>query len=138
MDAAPLTWARGCSTPHRVERVRRGRREAWVNAGDTDGAALGRERAAAALLRRAAVGFQPREEMFPGRAWERALARGQAGNYPVLLVDGVVQGVWHQRRSGRRIEVTVETWADLGPTPAAGRSTPRWRGSARSSRASRG
>ena len=26
---------------------------------------------------------------------------GQAGNYPVVLVDGVVGGVWHQRRSGR-------------------------------------
>jgi hypothetical protein len=62
------------------------------------------------------VGFTPRDEMFPGRAWDRALARTQAGNYPVLLVDGVVQGVWHQRRSGRRIEVTVETWADLGKT----------------------
>ena len=33
---------------------------------------------------------------------------GQAGNYPVLLVDGVVGGVWHQRRSGRRVEITVE------------------------------
>jgi hypothetical protein len=33
---------------------------------------------------------------------------GQAGNYPVLLIDGAVAGVWHQRRSGRKIEVTVE------------------------------
>jgi hypothetical protein len=33
---------------------------------------------------------------------------GQAGNYPVLLVDGEVAGVWHQKRSGRRIAVTVE------------------------------
>ena len=33
---------------------------------------------------------------------------GQAGNYPVLLVDGQVAGVWHQKRSGRRIAVTVE------------------------------
>jgi hypothetical protein len=41
---------------------------------------------------------------------------GQAGNYPVLLVDGVVGGVWHQRRSGRRLAITVEP---LGPlTPA--------------------
>src|SRR4051794_36243385 len=48
------------------------------------------------------VGFQPREVLFPGRAAERALTRGQAGNYPVVLVDGVVAGVWHQRRAGRR------------------------------------
>jgi hypothetical protein len=46
--------------------------------------------------------------LFPGRAGERALARTQAGNYPVLLVDGVVAGVWHQKRSGRRIAITVE------------------------------
>jgi Winged helix DNA-binding domain len=59
------------------------------------------------------VGFQPREALFPGRAAERALARGQAGNYPVVLVDGVVGGVWHQRRSGRRVTLTVELLRDL-------------------------
>jgi hypothetical protein len=30
----------------------------------------------------------------------------------VVLVDGIVAGVWHQRRSGRRIAVTVEP---IGP-----------------------
>ncbi|MEU7776155.1 winged helix DNA-binding domain-containing protein [Micromonospora taraxaci] len=55
-----------------------------------------------------AVGCHPRERLFPGAAAERALNGGQAGNYPVLLVDGVVAGVWHQRRSGRSIHVTVE------------------------------
>ena len=54
------------------------------------------------------VGSQPRAMLFAGRASERALARSQAGNYPVLLLDGVVGGVWHQRRSGRRLVVTVE------------------------------
>ena len=29
--------------------------------------------------------------------------------------DGVVAGVWHQRRSGRRLDVTVEMF---GPLPA--------------------
>jgi uncharacterized protein YukE len=56
-----------------------------------------------------AVGSHPRDRLFPGKAATRALApSGQAGNYPVLLIDGVVAGVWHQRRSGRQIEVTVE------------------------------
>ncbi|MFF2860170.1 winged helix DNA-binding domain-containing protein [Streptomyces rubiginosohelvolus] len=55
-----------------------------------------------------AIASAPRERLFPGAAWERALGGGQAGNFPVLLVDGVVAGVWHQRRSGRRIAVTVE------------------------------
>jgi Winged helix DNA-binding domain len=59
------------------------------------------------------VGCFPRERIFPGRAAERALAGGQAGNYPVLLVDGIVAGVWHHRRSGRRLDVTVEPFAPL-------------------------
>jgi hypothetical protein len=56
------------------------------------------------------VGSQPRARLFPGRAADRALTpSGQAGNYPVLLLDGVVGGVWHQRqRSGRRVDLTVE------------------------------
>ena len=59
------------------------------------------------------VGSQPRGGLFPGRAAERALARSQAGNYPVLLLDGVVGGVWHLKRSGSRATVTVEPLDDL-------------------------
>jgi hypothetical protein len=60
------------------------------------------------------VGSRPRHLLFPGLASQRALApSGQAGNYPVLLVDGEVAGVWHQRRSGRRVAVTVEPLATL-------------------------
>ena len=55
-----------------------------------------------------AVAGQPRTLLFPGPAWDRALARGQAGNFPVLLVDGTVAGVWHHRRAGRKVAVTVE------------------------------
>ena len=54
------------------------------------------------------IAAQPRELLFPGAAYERALAGGQAGNFPVLLVDGVAAGVWHQLRRGRRTTVTVE------------------------------
>jgi uncharacterized protein YukE len=61
-----------------------------------------------------AVGSHPRSRLFPGKAARRALApSGQAGNYPVLLIDGVVGGVWHQRRSGRQIEVTAEPLTGL-------------------------
>jgi DNA glycosylase AlkZ-like len=57
---------------------------------------------------------QPREWLYPGAAAARALSRtGQAGNYPVLLVDGVVGGVWHQKRSGRRLAITVEALSEL-------------------------
>ncbi|MDX2675434.1 DNA glycosylase AlkZ-like family protein [Streptomyces sp. NY05-11A] len=34
--------------------------------------------------------------------------QAQAGNHPVLLIDGVVAGVWHQARRGRRTTITVE------------------------------
>ncbi|MEU1214106.1 winged helix DNA-binding domain-containing protein [Streptomyces sp. NPDC005790] len=60
-----------------------------------------------------AIASWPRERLFPGAAYERALAGGQAGNFPVLLVDGTVAGVWHQRRSGKRIAVTVEPLSPL-------------------------
>ncbi len=56
-----------------------------------------------------AVGGQPRALLFGGRAAERALSRtGQAGCFPVLLIDGAVRGVWHQRSSGRSVDITVE------------------------------
>ena len=59
------------------------------------------------------VGSFPRELLFPGEAFTRALARGQAGNYPLLLIDGIVGGVWHQKKSGRKLHVTVEPLTDL-------------------------
>jgi Winged helix DNA-binding domain len=63
------------------------------------------------------VAGQPRERLYPGAAATRALTpAGQAGNYPVLLVDGVVGGVWHQRRSGRQLAVTVEPLEELTAT----------------------
>jgi uncharacterized protein YukE len=59
------------------------------------------------------VGSYPRELLFPGKAFDRATARGQAGNYPLLLVDGVVAGVWHQRKAGRKVQITVEALLTL-------------------------
>jgi hypothetical protein len=54
------------------------------------------------------VGSQPRELLFPGAAWDRALHKGQAGNYPVLLIDGAVAGVWQQKKAGTQVTITVE------------------------------
>jgi DNA glycosylase AlkZ-like len=60
------------------------------------------------------VASQPRQRLFPAAAAARGLTPGgQAGNYPVLLVDGVVGGVWHQRRSGRKLAITVEPLGEL-------------------------
>jgi hypothetical protein len=55
------------------------------------------------------VGSHPRELLFPGKAAERALSpSGQAGNYPTLLIDCEVAGVWHAKRSGSSITITIE------------------------------
>jgi hypothetical protein len=60
------------------------------------------------------VAGQPRQRLYPGAAAARALTpAGQAGNYPVLLVNGVVGGVWHQRRRGRKLAITVEPLREL-------------------------
>ncbi|WP_240506826.1 winged helix DNA-binding domain-containing protein [Thermoactinospora rubra] len=78
------------------------------------------------------VGNQPKELLHPGRAAERVLGR----NYQTLVVDGVVAGLWHQRRSGRRLDVTVEALVPLGRRQLAGWRS-RWCGSARSCRPAR-
>ncbi|WP_328626452.1 winged helix DNA-binding domain-containing protein [Streptomyces sp. NBC_00353] len=87
---------------------------AWLVTGDTDFPA-GPARGVRLLpyFDAFAIASQPRERLFPGAAYTRALAGGQAGNHPVLLIDGTVAGVWHQRRSGRRIAVTVEPLSPL-------------------------
>src|SRR5262249_39089517 len=60
-----------------------------------------------------AVGGHPRRRLFPGRAYERALNRGAAGPYAVMLLDGTVAGIWHQSMSGRRIRMVVEPFVEL-------------------------
>ena len=88
---------------------------AWTLAGDT--AAPPRPHRGIRLLPyfdAYLVAGLPRERLYPGAAAIRALTpAGQAGNYPVLLVDGVVGGVWHQRRSGRKLAITVEPLHEL-------------------------
>lgn len=94
---------------HWMAAVEVGGRTAWVSAGDEEFGVM-RRRSIRLLpyFDAYSVGSHPRDVVFPGRASERALAGGQAGNYPVLLVDGRTAGVWHQRNAGRRAHVTVE------------------------------
>ncbi|NBE55781.1 winged helix DNA-binding domain-containing protein, partial [Streptomyces boluensis] len=100
----------------RIERVDFEGEDAWVDAGDTE---FAEEPVRGVWLLpyfdAFGIAAYPRERLFPGPARTRALARGQAGNYPLLLVDDEVAGVWHQRRSGRRIAVTVEPLRPLAP-----------------------
>lgn len=110
--SAPETWAAKAFASSDLVQVYVEGREAWVCADDA--AFSSAEASGGSGLRLLpyfdayVVGGQPRDLLFPGKASERALAGGQAGNYPVVLVDGVVAGVWHQRRSGRRVDLTVE------------------------------
>ena len=60
-----------------------------------------------------AVGAHPRARLFPGRAGERGLARTQAGNLPVMVIDDAVAGIWHQKRSGARLAIVIEAFRDL-------------------------
>jgi hypothetical protein len=41
------------------------------------------------------------------------LTRGAIGNLPLVLVDGVVAGLWQQRRKGQRLDIQVETFQPL-------------------------
>ncbi|MBM7489019.1 hypothetical protein JOD64_000241 [Micromonospora luteifusca] len=113
--SVPERWATGVFRSSDLAEVTVAGTRAWVVAGDTE---FPDDRPSGLRLLpyfdAYAVGCHPREQLFPGAAAERALAGGQAGNYPVLLIDGTVAGVWHQRRSGRTIRVTVEPLRALG------------------------
>ena len=90
---------------------------AWTNAGDTEvPEAPHRGLRLLPYFDAYVVAGQPRERLFPGAAATRALAGSQAGNYPVLLIDGVVGGVWHQRRVGQKVAITVEPLRALTAT----------------------
>ena len=87
---------------------------AWVLAGDTEPAPVPSHGVRLLPYFDAyTVGCHPREQLFPGAAAQRALSGGQAGNFPVLLIDGIVAGIWHLRRSGRKLNITVEPMTAL-------------------------
>ena len=99
-----------------LDEVHFGDARAWLNAGDCQvPAAAPRGLRLLPYFDSYVIGCHPRAMLFPATAQERALNRtGQAGTYPVLLIDGLVAGIWHQRKgSGRTIAVTVEPFLRL-------------------------
>jgi Winged helix DNA-binding domain len=101
-----------------LERVEFDGEPGWVIAGDTE-TPQQRHRGIRLLpyFDAYVIASQPRKRLYPATAATCGLTpSGQAGNYPVLLVDGVVGGVWQQRRSGRRLVITVEPLHELTPT----------------------
>ncbi|MFC4018741.1 winged helix DNA-binding domain-containing protein [Micromonospora sp. GCM10011542] len=123
--ATPQQFAQWLSTPRRwatqlfnslaeeLQQVDVAGTVAWVSAGDTAPAPVPPYGVRLLPYFDAyTVGCHPREQLFPGPAAQRALSGGQAGNFPVLLIDGIIAGIWHYRRSGRKLHITVEP-----PTP---------------------
>ncbi|WP_327353734.1 winged helix DNA-binding domain-containing protein [Streptomyces sp. NBC_01304] len=123
--AAPVGWASQAfaALGDGIERVDFDGVEAWVVAGDVEFPDTPGAPGAPGVLARGVrllpyfdafgIAGYPRERLFAGPAYTRALARGQAGNSPVVLVDGEVGGVWHLKRAGRRCVVTVEALGRL-------------------------
>jgi winged helix DNA-binding protein len=110
--AAPPAFAKAvfAAAADRLAEVRVDGEPAWVAAGDV---AVPAEPPRGLLLLpyfdnyAYAVG-NDRARLYPGPAGGRA-----KGNFQVLLVDGVVGGIWHQRRAGRRLSITVEAFTAL-------------------------
>ncbi len=59
------------------------------------------------------IGCHPRDRLVPAAWTQRALTRGAIGNLPLLLIDGVVAGLWQQRLKGQRLEIQVEPFQSL-------------------------
>jgi Winged helix DNA-binding domain len=106
--AAPQRWAAELfkSLVGELQEVDVDGASAWVAAGDT-AVPTGPPRSVRLLPYFDAYAYllsgEMRARLYRGRAAERVV-----GNRQVLVVDGVVAGLWHQRRSGRRLEITVE------------------------------
>jgi hypothetical protein len=107
---APAAWARTLFKSTDLEPVTIEGEPHWTTPGDT---AVPQDQPTGVHLLpyfdtyAYAVG-NDRVRLNPGKAATRA-----KGNFQVLLVDGVVGGLWHQRRSGRRVAVTVEPFTRL-------------------------
>jgi hypothetical protein len=97
----------------RIEQVTVDQRTMWQVTGDEAPSTLAGGLRMLPYFDAYSVGCHPRELVFPGQATTRALSRGQAGTVAVVLIDGVVRGIWHQRRSGKKVDITVEPFAEL-------------------------
>ena len=101
----PDAWAREVFESADLSPVTVDGEDAWVSAGDTvvpAGAPRGLRLLPYFDTYAYAFG-NDRARLNPGRAATRA-----KGNFQVLLADGVVGGLWHQKRAGKRVTLTVE------------------------------
>lgn len=71
------------------------------------------------------MGFRERDELVPAAVREQVRAHGKGrfegpAGTPFLLVDGLCAGIWSRKRSGKRIELTVEPARRLTGAERAG------------------
>jgi hypothetical protein len=59
------------------------------------------------------IGCHPRDRLLPAIWSERVPPRTTPSQLPVLLVDGMVAGLWERETKGKRVEVRVEPFASL-------------------------
>lgn len=113
---APRGWAREvfAAAAEGLQPVEFGGQTAWLAAGTRPAADPPGGARLLPYFDSYVVGCHPRRLLFPGAAAGRALSRtGQAGTLPTVLAGGEVRGIWHQRRSGRTVAITVELFAEL-------------------------
>jgi hypothetical protein len=106
----PDAWAREVFGSADLAPVTVDGETAWVSAGDTavpDEPPRGLRLLPYFDTYAYAVG-NDRARLNPGVAATRA-----KGNFQVLLADGVVGGLWHQKRSGKRVALTVEPFIPM-------------------------
>ncbi|MCE7008332.1 winged helix DNA-binding domain-containing protein [Kibdelosporangium philippinense] len=107
--SAPIKWATEVFSSIDLEEVTVEGSSAWVLPGDT---AVPEVVECVRLLPyfdvySYRVGNHPL--LYPGKAKDRVMS----GNFQNLIVNGTVAGLWHQRKSGRRVDITVETLVKL-------------------------
>jgi hypothetical protein len=55
------------------------------------------------------IGCHPRERLVPPEWRARGLAQGSIGHLPLVVIGGIVAGVWSQTRRAQRVAIQVET-----------------------------
>ncbi len=59
------------------------------------------------------IGCHPRDRLVPADQAKRVLTYGGIGKLPVMVVDGVVAGLWQKLQTGKRLEIRVEPFEPL-------------------------
>jgi hypothetical protein len=87
----------------------------WLPRGPQDAPGMASEGGSVLLLPQYdcyVVGGFPRDQLIPAQAPE-PLRRGTAAPFAVVLIDGVIGGLWERRVRGTRLDVRVDAFSSL-------------------------